>query len=41
MNAAFAIIGLYSVATIVLIFVYEKPKRNRRKITGRGGDFES
>jgi len=41
MNAAFAIIGLYAVATIVLVFVYEKPKRNRRKITGRGRDFES
>jgi hypothetical protein len=41
MNAAFAIIGLYAVATIVLVFVYEKPKKNRKKITGRGGDFES
>ena len=41
MNAAFAIIGLYAIATIVLVFVYEKPNRNRRKITGRGGDFES
>ena len=41
MNAAFAIIGLYAVATIVLVFVYEKPKKSRKKITGRGGDFES
>ena len=41
MNAVFAIIGLYAVATIVLVFVYEKPKKNRKKITGRGGDFES
>ncbi len=41
MNAAFAIIGLYAVATIFLVFVYEKPKKNRKKITGRGGDFES
>ena len=41
MNVVFAIIGLYAVATIVLVFVYEKPKKNRKKITGRGGDFES
>lgn len=41
MNVAFAVIGLYAIATSALIFVYEKPKRNRRKITGRGGDFES
>lgn len=41
MNAAFVITGLYAVATIFLLLVYEKPKRNRKKITGRGGDFES
>jgi hypothetical protein len=41
MNAVFAIIGLYALATIILVFVYEKPKKNRKKITGRGGDFES
>jgi hypothetical protein len=41
MNAVLVIISLYAIATFALIFVYEKPKRNRRKITGRGGDFES
>ena len=41
MNAVFAIIGLYALATIILVFVYEKEKKNRKKITGRGGDFES
>jgi hypothetical protein len=41
MNAVFAIIGLYALATFILVFVYEKPKKNRKKITGRGGDFES
>ncbi len=35
------IIAVYTVATFSLIFVFEKPKRNRKKITGRGGDFES
>ena len=36
-----AIVGLYAVLAGVLIFKYEKPKKNRGKITGRGGDFES
>ena len=35
------IIAFYAVATLTLIFVFEKPRRNRKKITGRGGDFES
>jgi len=41
MNIGFIIIGLFAVAVGVLIFSYEKPKTNRRKMTGRGGDFES
>jgi hypothetical protein len=35
------IIAVYIIATLSLIFVFEKPRRNRKKITGRGGDFES
>jgi hypothetical protein len=41
MNIAFVIIGLFAAAVGVLIFSYEKPGKSRRKITGRGGDFES
>jgi hypothetical protein len=41
MKTIFALIGLFTVATGVLIFVYEKPTKKRPKITGRGGDFES
>jgi hypothetical protein len=38
---AFVIIGIYAAAALFLVFAYEKPSNNRRKITGRGGDFES
>jgi hypothetical protein len=41
MAIGIAIVGLYAVLAGVLIFKYEKPKKNRGKITGRGGDFES
>jgi hypothetical protein len=41
MNIGFVIIGLFAAAVGVLIFSYEKPGKSRRKITGRGGDFES
>jgi hypothetical protein len=40
MAIGIAIVGLYAVLAGVLIFKYEKPKKNRGKITGRGGDFE-
>lgn len=41
MNAMFAVIALFTIATGVLIYVYEKPAKERPRITGRGGDFES
>lgn len=41
MNIAFVIIGVFAVAVGTLIFSYEKPRKSRRKLTGRGGDFES
>jgi hypothetical protein len=41
MNIGFIIIGVFAVAVGFLIFSYEQPKKNRQKMTGRGGDFES
>ena len=41
MKIALAVIAFYAIAVGALLFVYEKPSKNRRKITGRGGDFES
>ncbi|CAN2189762.1 hypothetical protein MCEPAE42_00517 [Candidatus Nanopelagicaceae bacterium] len=41
MGIGIAIVALYAFLAGVLIFKYEKPSKNRGKITGRGGDFES
>jgi len=41
MKIGFLIIAVYAVAAGVLLFVYERPRKSRRKLTGRGGDFES
>jgi hypothetical protein len=41
MKLALAIIGIFTLAVGLLIFVYEKPTKTRHKLTGRGGDFES
>jgi hypothetical protein len=38
--SAFLIFGLFVVIVAILIFAYERPKRPKRKISGRGGDFE-
>jgi hypothetical protein len=33
------IFAIYAGLLGMLIFRYEKPTRNRKKLTGRGGDF--
>jgi len=35
------IVGGFTALVFFLVLVYEKPKKLRGKITGRGGDFES
>ena len=35
------IVGLFAVAVAVLVLAYEKPSKTKKKLTGRGGDFES
>jgi hypothetical protein len=35
------IIGLFVLAVAVFLVAYEKPSKTNKKITGRGGDFES
>ena len=35
------IIGLFLAAVAVFLIAYEKPGTSNKKITGRGGDFES
>jgi hypothetical protein len=38
--SAFIIFGIFVVLVAILIFAYERPKKPKRKMSGRGGDFE-
>jgi hypothetical protein len=35
------VIGIFAVILAALLVAYERPAKNKKKITGRGGDFES
>jgi hypothetical protein len=37
----FIIIGAFAIILVSLLVAYERPARSKKKITGRGGDFES
>jgi hypothetical protein len=39
--AKFIIIGAFALVLGAFLIVYERPAKNRKKISGRGGDFES
>jgi hypothetical protein len=34
------VIGAFALVLAALLIAYERPARNKKKITGRGGDFE-
>jgi hypothetical protein len=34
-------IGVFVLILARLLIAYERPKKSKKKITGRGGDFES
>jgi hypothetical protein len=34
-------IGVFVLILVRLLIAYERPKKSKKKITGRGGDFES
>jgi hypothetical protein len=36
----FIVIGIFAIALVSLLVAYERPARSKKKITGRGGDFE-
>jgi hypothetical protein len=37
----FIVIGAFAIVLVALLIAYERPARNKKKkITGRGGDFE-
>jgi hypothetical protein len=37
----FIVIGAFAIVLFALLVAYERPARSKKKITGRGGDFES
>jgi hypothetical protein len=37
----FIVIGVFIMIVAALLVAYERPTKNKKKITGRGGDFES
>jgi hypothetical protein len=37
----FFVIGVFAMILAALLIAYERPAKNKKKITGRGGDFES
>ena len=37
----FIVVGVFVMIIAALLIAYERPKKNKKKMTGRGGDFES
>ena len=37
----FILIGLFTMIIAAFLVAYERPAKSKKKITGRGGDFES
>ena len=37
----FFIIGVFAMILAALLIAYERPVKSKKKMTGRGGDFES
>jgi len=37
----FIIVGVFAMIITALLVAYERPAKSKKKITGRGGDFES
>ena len=37
----FIVVGVFVMIVAALLIAYERPSTNKKKMTGRGGDFES
>jgi hypothetical protein len=37
----FLVIGVFTMIIAAFLVAYERPTKSKKKITGRGGDFES
>jgi hypothetical protein len=40
MNTGLIIAIIYAVVVLAIVTRIDRPKRNRQRLTGRGGDFE-
>ncbi len=40
MKIGLALIAIYAIAVIVLATRLDRPRKNPKRLTGRGGDFE-
>ena len=40
MEFGLILIAIYSVGILTLVLRTDKPRKNRQRLTGRGGDFE-
>ena len=40
MKIGFVLIAIYTVAILTLVIRTDRPRKNRQRLTGRGGDFE-
>jgi hypothetical protein len=37
----FLLVGVFAMIIAALLVAYERPAKSKKKITGRGGDFEA
>jgi hypothetical protein len=37
----FLLVGVFAMIIATLLVAYERPAKSKKKITGRGGDFEA
>jgi hypothetical protein len=37
----FIVFGVFVMIVLAFVVSYERPNKNKKKMTGRGGDFES
>jgi hypothetical protein len=35
------VVGVFAMIIAALLIAYERPSKSKKKLTGRGGDFES
>ena len=40
MTIGLILVAIYAVAVVILAMRFDRPKRNPKRISGRGGDFE-